>query len=142
MKKNIFQKQYISILEGKLKYRTGTINAPINRKSNSIIEREVNPNGADAITYYDVLAFFKDFTLVRFQLKTGRTHQLRVHSSYIGHPILGDSLYGKPSHFIQRQALHAYKVKFIHPISGKQILLKAEVPQDIIHVLQLSKGNY
>ncbi|MCI9365671.1 MAG: hypothetical protein HFJ54_03525 [Clostridia bacterium] len=68
-------------------------------------------------------------------MKLGRTHQIRVHSKYIGHPILGDTLYGNGSNLINRQALHAYKVSFIHPISKKKMIIEADIPEDIKKLL-------
>lgn len=88
MKNNIFKKEYIAILEGNLTEKSGIINAPIARKEGSIIERCINENGQNAITYYDVIKEKKDFSVVHFILETGRTHQIRVHSKFIGHPIL------------------------------------------------------
>lgn len=136
MKNNKFKKQYIAILEGTLEKSKDTINAPIARKPNSIIERYVDSNGSPAITHYDVLEMLNDVTLVYFSLETGRTHQLRVHSQFIGHPILGDNLYGKQSNLIDRQALHAYKVTFIHPITKELQVIKADIPDDMINVIQ------
>lgn len=100
-------------------------------KSGSIIEREISENGDTAISHFEVLNRFENFTKVKYTLETGRTHQLRVHSKYIGHPILGDSLYGNPSSKIPRQALHAYKVTFLHPISKEKIVLETELPEDM-----------
>jgi len=136
MKNNKFKKQYIAILEGVLEKSKDTIDVPISRKPNSIIERCVDSNGSTAITHYDVLEKLKDATLVYFELETGRTHQLRVHSQFIGHPILGDSLYGNSSDLINRQALHAYKTTFIHPITKETKIIKADIPEDIINVIQ------
>ena len=136
MKSNIFKKQYIAILEGTLEKSKDIINASIARKPDSIIERCVDSSGSLAITHYDVLEKLKDATLVCFQLETGRTHQLRVHSQFIGHPILGDTLYGNCSELINRQALHAYKVTFIHPITKKTKIIKADIPEDMISVIQ------
>ena len=115
MKNNKFQKEYYAILEGFVQNQT--INAPIARKENSIIEREVNPNGDASITHIEVLKHFeildnniqKKLSFVKIILETGRTHQIRVHTNYINHPILGDTLYGTKSTLISRQALHAYK---------------------------------
>ena len=131
MKNHSFQKWYVAILDGLLKEKQGIINAPIARKPNSIIERCISPDGDKAITHYKVLKEFKDYSLVEFLLETGRTHQIRVHSKYIGHPIVGDTLYGKASAFIQRQALHAYKIKFAHPISNKPSIYIANIEEDI-----------
>lgn len=111
--------------------RSGTINFPIARKENSIIERCVDLNGDTAITHYNVLKNNFNYSLVYCLLETGRTHQIRVHLSYIGHPILGDTLYGKESNLINRQALHAYKVSFIHPITKENVTYIADLPNDI-----------
>ena len=133
MKTDTFEKEYIAICEGKFEREEGVINAPICRKENSIIERCVNENGDTAITEYKVLKYDEtnNYSIVKCNLKTGRTHQIRVHLSYIGHPILGDTLYGNPSNLISRQALHSYIVKFIHPISREEVTFIAELPSDM-----------
>lgn len=131
MKSGEFKKEYIAFLEGTLEESFGTITANIARKPNSIIEREINKNGEIAISHFKLLKNFDSYCKVKFTLETGRTHQLRVHSKYIGHPILGDSLYGKACPLINRQALHAYKIVFIHPISKKQIVLEIKLPIDM-----------
>lgn len=135
MKNNIFQKKYIALLEGNINNKIGIINEPISRKEGSIIEREINPNGQNAITKYKVIKNYSEYCLVEFELETGRTHQIRVHSKYIGHPILSDDLYGNKSTLISRQALHAYKVSFIHPITNKNINLTANIPEDILNLI-------
>ena len=139
MKSNLFYKEYIAVCEGSFKETKGIINAPIARKENSIIERCINENGDKAITEYEVLKYNKEknYSVVKCVLKTGRTHQIRVHMQYIGHPILGDTLYGNPSTLIDRQALHAYCISFIHPLKNEKITYKASIPED---TLQLS--NY
>lgn len=139
MKTKKFKKEYLAILEGFLKKDFGTINAPISRKENSIIEREINFSGDIAITHFKLIKNFeyenKKLCLVNFELETGRTHQIRVHSKHIGHPILGDSLYGSSSFIINRQALHAYKITFIHPISNKKYVFEAPLPNDINKII-------
>ena len=131
MKSNEFKKEYIAFLDGIVEPDFGTIDAKIARKDGSIIEREINENGETSISHFEVLKRFDNYTKVKFTLETGRTHQLRVHSKYIGHPILGDSLYGKACPLINRQALHAYKISFTHPISKKQIVLETKLPIDM-----------
>ena len=126
-----FYKEYFAILAGLLDKKSGVIDAPIARKNNSIIERCVNKDGAKAVTFYELLDTFNNLSLVKFVLNTGRTHQIRVHSKFIGHPILGDTLYGKPSNLISRQALHCYKICFSHPISKKHIQICAPIPLDM-----------
>lgn len=88
MKDNVFKKEYVGILEGDIEPKIGTINAPIARRSGSIIERCINENGQTSITHYNVIKSFDNMSLVHFVLETGRTHQIRVHSKYIGHPIV------------------------------------------------------
>lgn len=133
MKNGEFYKEYIAICEGKFNNLKGIIDAPIARKENSIIERCVNENGDRAITEYEVLSYNKDknYSVVKCVLKTGRTHQIRVHLSHIGHHILGDTLYGNSSSLINRQALHSYCVSFIHPIFKSKMCLKAATSLDI-----------
>lgn len=133
MQNKTFYKEYLAILNGVPNPPSGVIDAPIARKENSIIERCINPNGDSAISCYKVIDtnFKSDISLVSFVLKTGRTHQIRLHSKFIGHPILGDTLYGVPSALIKRQALHSYKVRFIHPITKKKLKLEAPIPSDI-----------
>lgn len=131
MLKNTFEKKYLALLCGKLEKKVGTIDAPITRKPNSIIERCINESGEKAITHYKVIKEFEKYSLVEFKLETGRTHQIRVHSQYIGHPILGDSLYGSESELINRQALHSYYLKFIHPLTRKTIEFKIDLPEDM-----------
>lgn len=109
----------------------GTINAPIGRKNGSIIERTVAPDGQKAITNYTVINKFKNYTELLINLETGRTHQIRVHMAYIGHPILGDTLYGHESNLISRQALHSYKVSFLHPIKNQEVEFVAPLPEDM-----------
>ncbi len=136
MKNNIFKKEYIAFLDGKVENKTATITAPIARKNNSIIKRCVRDDGDFAISHYEVLKYYNQFTLVKFLIETGRTHQIRVHSNYIGHPVLGDTLYGKASSLITRQALHSYKVSFIHPITKKPLEIIAPLFEDMNLLLE------
>ena len=140
MQNDIFLKEYITICNGLFEEKTGIIDAPIARKENSIIERCVNPTGAPAITHYKVLKEFeidgKIFSELLISLETGRTHQIRVHMAYLGHPIIGDSLYGSESILINRQALHAYRVEFIHPISRQKIIITSNIPKDMSDIIK------
>lgn len=135
MQSKTFKKEYIAILDGILNDNIGKIDAPISRKKDSIIEREISSNGDTAITHFEIVKHFDNYTLVNFILETGRTHQIRVHSKYIGYPILGDTLYGKPSNLISRQALHACRVEFTHPITKQKVSYASSLPKDMQNVL-------
>ena len=115
--------------------RSGTIDLPIARKNNSIIERCIDECGDKSITHYEVIKELKinenNISIVRCILETGRTHQIRLHMSSIGHPLLGDDLYGGNKQLIARQALHSYKVSFIHPITNKKVEYIANFPDDL-----------
>ena len=100
------------------------------------MQNKVEKNSKPAVTNFEVIERYKNATLIRCILETGRTHQIRVHLSNIGHPILGDTLYGNPSSVINRQALHAYKVKFIHPITGLNVEYIATIPSDIKSIIK------
>ena len=131
-----FEKYYLGLCDGIFDQKEGIINAPIVRKEGSIIERCVDLNSKDvkaqAVTKYKVLKEFDNYSLVEFKLETGRTHQIRVHLSYISHPLLGDTLYNKNLDPDDKsyQKLCAYKIKFIHPITNKK--LEFEIKPDFI----------
>lgn len=131
MKDNLFKKEYLAFCEGIFENKSGTIDLPISRKDNSIIERCISKDGQPSVTHYEVLKEFNNYSLVKCVLETGRTHQIRVHMSAIGHPLIGDSLYGSISDFIDRQALHCYKLQFVHPITKKFMDFCGEIPLDL-----------
>lgn len=135
MKSNTIKKEYLAIIAGRLTQEKLTINKPIARKENSIIERCVSSNGQMSITEVEILREYDNYSLIKCILKTGRTHQIRVHLSYINTPILGDDLYGEKSKLIDRQALHSYKTSFIHPILKKKIEIIAQIPDDMKKIL-------
>ncbi|WP_338449025.1 RluA family pseudouridine synthase [Niallia oryzisoli] len=133
------KRTYEAFAEGILKNTSGMIEEPIGRKQESIIEREVRADGQYALTHYQVIQSFPRFTWLKLQLETGRTHQIRVHLSYIGHPLLGDELYGGLTDLMKRQALHCRKIIFIHPIIGETFEFTAELPSDMQSLLERSK---
>ena len=131
MKNDSFKKDYLCIVNGILEDKEGIINLPISRKQGSIIERTININGKSSITNYKVIKEYDNYSLVQCNLKTGRTHQIRVHMEAISHPILGDSLYSTKSNLINRQALHSYKITCIHPVTKEKLIFIANLPQDM-----------
>lgn len=130
MKNNQFKKEYLAVCNGIFNEKSGTINLPIARKENSIIERCISKNGQTAITHYEILKEFDNYSLVKCSLETGRTHQIRVHMSAISHPLLGDTLYGSISDLINRQALHCYNLQFIHPVYNNDLNFFGDLPND------------
>ena len=135
MKFKNFQKEYIAICSGIFDNKKGTVNLPIGRKDGSIIERCIRLDGDTAITHYEVTSEHSNYSVVKCLLETGRTHQIRVHMSAIGHYILGDTLYGEHDSKFKRQLLHAYKIKFIHPIKNTPVEYIANIPDDIAKLI-------
>ncbi|WP_026574551.1 RluA family pseudouridine synthase [Bacillus sp. UNC438CL73TsuS30] len=133
------KRTYEAFAGGTLEDDEGTIEKPIGRKEDSIIEREVRPDGQYACTHYKVKKRHKAFTHVELRLETGRTHQIRVHMSSIGHPLLGDDLYGGETTLLKRQALHCKKVTFIHPLLKKEMTFTANLPNDMQELLQADR---
>lgn len=127
------EREYLAIVDGVVVEDEGTIEAPIGRKEGSTIERMVDyVNGECAITHYRVLERKEDITLVSLRLETGRTHQIRVHMSSIGHPLIGDFLYHSEDKRMKRQALHAWHLSFRHPVTKEEMRFEAPIPDDIM----------
>ena len=119
-----------------------TINEPIYRPTEDSIKRIVDEKGQASITHYKVLERLNDATVVEVKLETGRTHQIRVHMSHIGHGIIGDELYGYvDEHLINRQALHAYSLSFNQPRTKENLEFKAELPNDIKNLIEKLRKN-
>lgn len=124
------EKRYMALVLGVVEKDSDTINLPIGRPSPEDLRRAVMDDGQDSVTHYEVVKRYKDATLVKIRLETGRTHQIRVHFAHLGHPLIGDELYGCPSDKIQRQALHSYFLKFQLPRTCEWITLEADLPYD------------
>ena len=143
MRRGEIEKSYLAILDGEMTEDEGVIDACLHRTAQSIILREVcSPDAPDAdpsLTEYRVLARKNRHTLVLARPITGRTHQLRVHFAHIGHPITGDDLYGTPSPYITRHALHAHRLSFPHPTDGRRITVTAPPPSDFSELLRILK---
>lgn len=125
------KRYYLCLVEGKLKNKKGRINAPIGMDRHHKQRRRISPTGQEAITHYEVLKEFKKYSLVKVILETGRTHQIRVHMSSIGHPLLGDELYGAKDLSYKRFMLHSYELDFIHPITCERININKKLPYDM-----------
>jgi 23S rRNA pseudouridine1911/1915/1917 synthase len=135
-KEKKIHRTYEAFVHGIVEQNNGTIDAPIGRKADSIIERTVREDGQLAVTHFRVLERYSDMSRVELELETGRTHQIRVHMSYLGHPLLGDDLYGGTLEKIDRQALHSKALVFYHPILEKELMFTAELPGDMKEVLR------
>lgn len=133
-------KYYTALVNGKVE-DNAIVEAPIRRVSSSIIEREVGKGGEYAKTEYWLEEYISglDISVVRLKLYTGKTHQIRVHMKYEGHPLLGDELYGGDVSFIKRQALNCSNLAFVHPITREFIDIKAEIPADMKKVIEYSR---
>jgi len=134
------RKTYLAILKGKLNKSEGKIVTQIGRDKNDRKKMTVIDDatkGKNAITNYRVISQNNLFTLVKVNIETGRTHQIRVHMRYLGYPILGDSVYGRKDNE-KRQMLHAYKLEFIHPVTGRQMEFIGEIPEDFQKALKKS----
>lgn len=140
IKQGIFERKYTAIVHGIPNPPNGTIDAPIKRNHESIIKRIVANDGKYAITKYKTIFSTTDrYSLVDIQLETGRTHQIRVHFSHIGHPLVGDWLYGQGDQeksIIERQALHAGYIRFLHPATGEGIEFSTEIPPEMKKLME------
>ena len=136
IKAHDFTREYEAICVGHFKEPTGTINAPIGRDKKDRKRMAVTPtNSKEAITHYELIEELRGHSYMRFILETGRTHQIRVHSAYVGHPILGDEVYGKPYKGCKGQCLHAKKLGFVHPRSGEYLEFTSELPDYFTQIL-------
>ena len=137
IEKKTARRIYFGLCDGNFKEDNGTIDAPIARNKRDRKKMGIDPDGRRAVTHYTVLERFGKYTLVRFELETGRTHQIRVHSSHIHHPIVGDEVYGGSTALYKNgQLLHARQLVLTHPISGEGMTFEAELPDYFENVLE------
>ena len=134
-------REYIALTEGIIRQDSGIVDQPLGRDPENRIRMCVNKNGRNAVTHFEVIERMKSNTLIKCKLETGRTHQIRVHMQYIGHPLVGDPVYGyKKQRFrLQGQMLHARKLGFIHPSTGEYMEFESEIPsyfKKVINVLR------
>lgn len=143
MAENYVMKKYIAIVKGALEEEEGTIDLPIGKEVEDQVRRAVMENGSPSITHYRVLERYKKgYSMMELILETGRTHQIRVHLSHIGHPVVGDVLYGETSVWlIERQALHAGCLSFRHPVTKQFMEFEAPLPEDIQLLIKKISGE-
>ena len=136
-------KKYIALVKGVISENEATIDLPIGRSTKDRKKMAVDAKGKNAITHFKVLKRYNNYTLLELKIDTGRTHQIRVHMSYIGHPVVGDSVYsnGKNEFGVEGQMLHARYLEFKHPITGEELKLEAPIPNYFEDVLQLLENN-
>lgn len=137
IKQHSFTREYRAICVGRFKEKKGTVNAPIGRSKYDRKKMCVTElNSKEAVTHYEVLEEFGQYSLVKFRLETGRTHQIRVHCAYMGHSVLGDEVYGKAFKGLDGQCLHAKLLGFVHPESGEYMEFDSELPEYFTKVLE------
>lgn len=137
IKAHSFTREYEAVAVGAFKEPSGTVDAPIGRHKTDRKKMCVTQeNSRNAVTHYEVLKQYGGYAHVRLRLETGRTHQIRVHLAYIGHPVLGDDVYGKPYKGLEGQCLHARKIGFIHPSTGEYMEFSSELPEYFQAVLR------
>ncbi|MGN1302750.1 MAG: RluA family pseudouridine synthase [Clostridia bacterium] len=143
IKNHEVEKTYIALVKGFVKENEATINMPIGRSTKDRKKMAVNKNGKNAITHFKVIERFKNYTLLEVKIETGRTHQIRVHLSEIGYPIVGDTTYsnGKNEWGIEGQCLHAKSLKFKHPIMCKEMFIEAPLPEYFQKVIEELKNR-
>lgn len=129
---------YECVVIGNLREDSGTVDAPIARHPSDRKRMAVVPGGRNAVTHWEVIARYPGYTHVRCRLETGRTHQIRVHMAYLGHPIVGDTVYGakKAVPGLTGQCLHAVGLRFVHPRTGELVSLSCPLPQEFTHLLR------
>ena len=136
------ERHYLAIVDGVIKHDTGTIDAPIGRDANNRQKMAVTDvHGKEAVTHFRVLETFSNHTLVECILETGRTHQIRVHMAYIGHPVSNDPLYGRGKSTEFGQMLHSKSIKFKHPTTGKELFFEVDPPKEFLEKLEKLREN-
>ncbi len=144
IKSHSFDRFYQAVVYGRIKDETGTVDAPIGRHP---IDRKkmcvTDKNSKEAVTHYHVIKNYRDFTHLRLKLETGRTHQIRVHMSYIGHPVAGDPVYGNKKVIteLNGQCLHAQTIEFVHPVTGQKMFFESQLPEYFTNFLSKLKED-
>ncbi len=132
----ISRRIYLALVRGHITQKKGEIHAPLGRVPGDQLRQQICKDGLEAHTYYEVIQEFERYSLVQVEITTGRTHQIRVHLASLGHPLLGDPLYGEEEYRLKRAALHSYQVACIQPFTGEQICIKSPLPKDMKILIQ------
>ena len=141
---NKMNREYIAIVDGHFAHVTGVVDAPLSRHQTNRLKRVVEKRGKNAITHFEVLDSFSDYSLVSCRLETGRTHQIRAHMEFIKHPIVNDPLYHPKGKNATKfgQFLHARTLSFTHPLTGETLNFQVEPPKEFAEFIQLNKGHF
>ena len=141
---NKMNREYIAIVDGHFAHETGVVDAPLSRHQTNRLKRVVEKGGKNAITHFEVLDSFSDYSLVSCRLETGRTHQIRAHMEFIKHPIVNDPLYHPKGKNATKfgQFLHARTLSFTHPLTGETLNFQVEPPKEFAEFIQLNKGHF
>lgn len=141
LRDHTLRREYVALIEGRLPDESGEITAPIGRHATDPQLRAVRAGGEPALTRYRVVERFPEATLIAAELETGRTHQIRVHLSHLGHPLVGDRQYGaRSANLLRRQALHSSVLSFLRPSTGDRLTVEAELPADLAELLTRLRG--
>ena len=132
-----FRRVYLAVCEGTPEPAAGVVDAPLGPVEGSLMAQQVRPDGKPARTHYEVLETDGIRSLLRLELETGRTHQIRVHMAHLGHPLTGDFLYGTEDHtLIPRTALHSYQLTFRHPLTHEELTFQQPLPEDMTRIME------
>lgn len=142
MKNSMCRREYLAVAHNRITMDSGIINFPIGRPNDNSLIFGVTAQGKEAITHFTVIQRFAGGSLVKLRLETGRTHQIRVHMRHLGHPLMGDDLYGGTLDLINRQALHSWRLEFNHPVTKEHMRLEAPLPADMTSLIHKLKNDY
>ena len=143
IKEHKVKKTYLALVKGRIKEKEATINMPISRSQNDRTKMAVSKDGKEAVTHFKVIRKYENYTFIEINIETGRTHQIRVHMSHIGYPLVGDNVYsnGKNPFGVEGQMLHSYKLEFVHPKTKEKMELSAPLPNYFENIInELDKG--
>ncbi|MDR0288432.1 MAG: RluA family pseudouridine synthase [Clostridiales bacterium] len=142
LKCHMIKRSYIALADGVISENQGIIDAPIGRHPTDRLKMAViSKSSREAVTRFKVQDRFQRKTLLELSLETGRTHQIRVHLAYIGHPVTGDPVYGKKDNLILGQALHAFKLELMHPVTGENLVFTAPLPDDLVNLINFYSAH-